>query len=59
LAVGAPALAGGSELRAPGPQIVFQDAVDAIADALMRLRRLGEQLVAIVPSWSMMRVVEA
>jgi len=37
----------------PAQQIVFQDAVNAIEDAAARLRRLDEQLVAIVPSWSM------
>jgi len=40
-------------------QIVFQDAVDAIDDAATRLRRLDEQVVAIVPSWSMAPVVAA
>jgi transposase len=43
----------------PAQQIVFQDAIDAIADAVARLQRLEEQLVAIVPSWSMAPVVEA
>ncbi len=43
----------------PAQQIVFQDGIDAIEDALARLRRLEEQLVAIVPSWSMAPVVEA
>jgi len=43
----------------PAQQIVFQDAVDAIDDAAARLRRLGEQVAAIVPSWSMAPVVEA
>src|SRR6266404_7536447 len=43
----------------PAQQIVFQDAVDAIEDAAARLRRLDEQVVAIVPSWSMAPVVEA
>lgn len=43
----------------PAQQIVFQDAVDAIDDAVSRLRRLDEQVVAIVPSWSMAPVVEA
>ena len=37
----------------------FQDAVDTIEDAATRLRRLDEQLAAIVPSWSMAPVVEA
>ncbi len=40
-------------------QIVFQDGIDAIEDAIARLRRLEEQLVTIVPSWSMAPVVEA
>ena len=43
----------------PAQQIVFQDAVDAIDDAATRLRRLDEQVAAIVPSWSMAPVVEA
>jgi transposase len=43
----------------PAQQIVFQDAVNAIEDAAARLRRLDEQLVAIVPSWSMAPVVTA
>lgn len=43
----------------PAQQIVFQDAVDAIEDALTRLRRLEQQLAAIVPTWSMAPVVEA
>src|SRR5829696_7313843 len=40
-------------------QIVFQEAIDAIEDALQRLRRLEQQLVLIVPNWSMASVVEA
>jgi transposase len=43
----------------PAQQIVFQDGIDAIADALARLQRLEAQLLAIVPSWSMAPVVEA
>ena len=43
----------------PAQQIVFQDAVDAIDDAATRLRRLDEQVAAIVPNWSMAPVVEA
>jgi transposase len=43
----------------PAQQIVFQEGVDAIDDAAQRLRRVDEQLVAIVPSWSMAPVVEA
>jgi transposase len=40
-------------------QIVFQEAIDAIEDAAQRLRRLAQQLVLIVSSWSMAPVVEA
>ena len=40
-------------------QIVFQENVEAIAEAVERLHRLDEQLAAIVPSWSMAPVVEA
>jgi transposase len=40
-------------------QIVVQEAIDAIADAAQRLRRLEQQLALIVPSWSMAPVVEA
>ena len=40
-------------------QIVFQEAIDAIEDSVQRLRRLEQQLVLIVPSWSMAPVVEA
>jgi transposase len=40
-------------------QIVFQEKVDAIADAAQRLHRLDEQLAAVVPTWSMAPVVEA
>jgi len=43
----------------PAQQIVFQDAVDAIDDAATRLRRLDEQVAAIVPSWSMAPLVDA
>ncbi len=43
----------------PAQQIVFQEAIDAIEDANQRLRRLEQQLAAIVPSWSMAPVVEA
>src|SRR5260370_38993893 len=43
----------------PAQQIVFQDGIGVIEDAVSRLRRLEEQLVAIVPSWSMAPVVEA
>jgi transposase len=40
-------------------QIVFQEAIDAIEDAAQRLRRLEQQLVQIVPTWSMALVVKA
>jgi transposase len=40
-------------------QIVFQDGIDAINDAAARLGRLDEQLLAIVPNWSMAPVVAA
>jgi len=40
-------------------QIVFQEAIDAIEDAAQRLRRLEQQLVQIVASWSMAPVVDA
>ena len=39
-------------------QLVFQEAIDAIEDALQRLRRLEKQLALIVPEWSMAPVVE-
>jgi len=40
-------------------QIVFQDAVAAIEDAVERQRRLEEQLAGLVPKWSMASVVTA
>jgi transposase len=40
-------------------QIVFQDAVTAIEDAVERQRRLEEQLAGLVPKWSMASVVTA
>lgn len=43
----------------PAQQIVFQDANHAIEGASARLHGLDEQLVAIVPSWSMAPVVAA
>jgi transposase len=43
----------------PALQIVFQEGVDAIEDAARRLRRMEEQLTAIVPTWSLAPVVEA
>jgi transposase len=43
----------------PAQQIVFQDAVASIEDAVERLHRLEEQLGALVPSWSMAPMVAA
>jgi len=40
-------------------QIVFQEGIDAIEEAVQRLRRLEKQLALIVPEWSMAPVVEA
>lgn len=49
----------GQKFEHPAQQIVFQDLVDTIADAGARLRRLEDQLIGIVPSWSMAPVVAA
>jgi transposase len=49
----------GQSFTHPAQQIVFQDAIEAIEEALARLRRLEQQLVAIVPNWSMAPVVDA
>jgi transposase len=49
----------GQSFAHPAQQIVFQDAIEAIEEALVRLRRLEQQLVVIVPSWSMAPVVDA
>jgi transposase len=49
----------GQKFERPAQQIVFQDAIDAIGDATTRLQRIDEQLVAIVPGWSMAPVVAA
>lgn len=43
----------------PAQQIVFQDGVAAIEDAIDRLRRLEDQIASIVPSWSTAPVVAA
>jgi transposase len=43
----------------PAQQIVFQEAADAIDDAARRLRRLAEQVAAIVPNWSLAPTVAA
>ena len=49
----------GQKFEHPAQQIVFQEAIDAIEDALQRLRRLEKQLAVIVPEWSMAPVLEA
>jgi transposase len=49
----------GQKFVHPAQQIVFQDGIDAMEDALARRRRLEAQLLAIVPSWSMAPLVEA
>lgn len=38
---------------------MFEEKIDAIEDAVQRLRRLDEQLSAIVPTWSRARVLES
>ena len=43
----------------PAQQIVFQDGVAAIEDAVERQHRLEEQLASLVPKWSMAPVVTA
>jgi transposase len=43
----------------PAQQIVFQDQIDAVADAHTRLERMDQQLASIVPTWSMAPVVAA
>ena len=43
----------------PAQQIVFQDAVAAIEDAIERVRRLEQQLADIVARWSMAPMVAA
>ena len=43
----------------PAQQIVFQEGIDAIDDAAQRLRRLEEQVAAIVPTWSLAPAVQA
>ena len=40
-------------------QIVFQEKIEAITEAVERLHRLDGQLAVIVPTWSMAPVVEA
>jgi len=43
----------------PAQQIVFQDGVTTIEDAVERQRRLEEQLASLVPKWSMAPAVAA
>jgi transposase len=43
----------------PAQQIVFQDYVDAVADAEARVERLTGQIAELLPSWSLAPVVEA
>jgi len=43
----------------PAQQIVFQDYVDAVADAEARAERLTGQIADLLPSWSLAPVVEA
>ncbi len=43
----------------PAQQIVFQDQLDAVADAQARLGRLDRQLAELVSTWSMAPVVAA
>ena len=43
----------------PAQQIVFQDAINTIEDAVTRLHELDQQLLTIVPTWSMAPVVAA
>ena len=49
----------GQKFEHAAQQIVFQEGIDAIEDALQKLRRLDKQLAVIVPEWSMAPVVEA
>jgi transposase len=43
----------------PAQQIVFQDYVDAEGDAGRRLKRVEEQILAVLPQWNLRSVVEA
>src|SRR3982750_1444419 len=49
----------GGAFTPPAQQIVFQDQVDAVADAQARLERLDHHLAKLVPTWSMAPVVAA
>ena len=42
----------------PAQQIDFQDYVDAVTDAERRLKRVEEQIVALLPDWNLRPVVE-
>jgi transposase len=44
---------------APAQQIVFQEAIEAIADAQARLRRLDGEIAKLAPSWSMAPLIDA
>jgi transposase len=43
----------------PAQQIVFQDYVDAVADAEARVAKLTRQIADLLPSWTLAPVVEA
>jgi hypothetical protein len=43
----------------PAQQIAFQDYVDAVMDAERRLKRVEEQIVALLPEWNLRPVVDA
>jgi transposase len=43
----------------PAQQIAFQDYVDAVTDAERRLKRVEEQILALLPDWSLHPVVNA
>ena len=49
----------GQAFNHPAQQIVFQDQVDAVGDAQVRLERLDRHLAELVPTWSMAPVVAA
>ena len=49
----------GQKFEHAAQQIVFQEGIDAIEDAIQRLRRIEKQLAVIVPDWSMAPVVAA
>ena len=49
----------GQKFEHAAQQIVVQEAIDGIEDALQRLRRLEKELALIVPRWSMTPLVDA